>query len=892
MIFLSPLTGQAQKIQELKISGSFTATPLNQLLSTLETNYGIKFFYREEWIQSVEVTQSFNNLPLTTALTQIFKSTELNFKPFQQNSIIIFPKHSENRPGAGSQESKILVVGDPLNVGRYQRVRLQGKIVDGKNEETLTGAVIYNTESGKSTTSDEKGRFAMELASGDLHLRISSMGYEDLNQTVRLFENGTAGFELFEKSHSIQEVTVVGQDAKSARAQMSMIRMSSVTIKDLPVLMGEADLIKSLVLMPGVQSTGEMSSGFNVRGGNSDQNLVLLDGAPVFNITHLFGFFSIVNPDAVQDVTLFKGGIPAIYGERVSSVLDVQLKEGRKENLGISGGLGLIDSRLNVEGPLGKNKKSSFFLGGRTTYSDYLLRLTRNPQFINSVAHFYDLDGTASIEFSQKNHLKLIGYASSDLFNLNSNSLYHYDNLLGSLNWKLNFSEKVISSTTMAYSNYATKTETHDPQRPTDDYTLKSDIRYGSLKYVVSFFPTFRQRFNAGFQGVGYQISPGSLDPTQPASNVLSAAIRKEQSVEAALFTDADFDLGSDLSLSTGLRYTRFLNLGPGVVYQYLPGQTKSTGTITDSTTYQSGKAISAYQGLEPRLSVKYNLQEGTSFRFSYQRIHQFISQVSNTAVISPADYWKLADPYIAPLINDQVALGFFKNPGKGKFEASAEVYYKKLQNMLEYKNGAQLLLNQHIETDLLMARGYSYGLELLAKKNSGRMTGWVSYTYSRTFRQTNGQFPDEIINGGKYYPSVYDIPHDLAAIVNYKLSRRWRFSGNFVFLSGRPITLPEQKYVLRGNQVVYYSERNKYRMPPYNRMDVSITLDENLRKKRGWKGSWTFSIYNLYGRKNPYSVFYRKDATVQGTVSNPYSIYELSIIGVPVPSVTYNFKF
>jgi hypothetical protein len=893
VIFIfSPLTGRSQKIQEIKISGTLAGTPLSEFLDSIETNNGIKFFYKGEWIKTVEVTQSFNNLPLTTALTLIFRNKGLTYRTFQQNSVIIFPIDSENQPGFGTKESKILVIGDPLNLGRYQRVRLQGKISDGKNEETLAGAVIFNIESGKATTTDAKGRYTLELPSGDLHLRISFIGFEDLNQSIRLIQNGNADFELFESSHPIGEVTVVGDDARATRAQMSMIRMSSVTLKELPVLMGEADLIKSLVMMPGVQSTGEMSSGFNVRGGNTDQNLVLLNGAPVFNITHLFGFFSMINPDAVQDVTLYKGGIPAIYGERISSVMDIQMKEGRKENFGINGGIGLIDSRLNIEGPLGKLKKSSFFIGGRSTYSDWLLRQTRNPTFMNSVAHFYDLNGTANIEFSPKNHLKLMGYTSSDVFNLNSSSLYHYDNLLGSVNWKLNFSDKVISNFTLAYSKYSTKTDTHDPLRPGDDYTLNSNIRYGSIKYIVSLFPTPSQRINMGFQSVEYLINPGKLEPSLSTGNILSASMKKEQSAEMALFVDDDFDLTDKLAFNTGLRYTRFFNFGPGMVYHYLPDQSRSAGTITDSTMFNPGKIIKSYQGLEPRLAIKYSLENGGSIKLSYQRIHQFVNQVSNTAVISPADYWKLADPYIAPLINDQIALGFFKNPEKGNYEASAEIYYKKLQNLLEYKNGAQLILNQHIETDLLMARGYSYGIELLAKKNNGRLNGWVSYTYSRTLRKTDGRFADDIINGGKYYPSVYDKPHDLSAVMNYKISRRWRFSGNFVFSSGRPITLPEQKYVIGGNQVVYYSERNKYRMPPYNRMDVSITLDENLRKKRGWKGSWTLSVYNLYGRKNPYSVFYRKDASVQSTAINQYAIYELSIIGVPVPSITYNFKF
>jgi hypothetical protein len=370
--------------------------------------------------------------------------------------------------------------------------------------------------------------------------------------------------------------------------------------------------------------------------------------------------------------------------------------------------------------------------------------------------------------------------------------------------------------------------------------------------------------------------------------------MRPEQSAEIALFADDNLDISDKLALSIGLRYTQFINYGPGMEYQYAPGMTKSESSITDSIQYKSGAIIQSYHGLEPRIALKYNLPNGGSLRINYQRTHQFVSQISNTAVISPADYWKSADPYLPPLINDQVALGFFKNPNEGKYEFSAEAYYKKLQNLTDYKNGAQLLMNPHIETDLINAQGYSYGLELMAKKNSGRLNGWISYTFSRTFQKADGAYPEEKINGGAYYPSVYDKPHDFSAVMNYKISRRWRFSGNFVFSSGRPITLPEQKYPMGGNQVVIYSERNVYRMPPYHRLDLAVTLDENLRKKRMWKGSWTFSLYNAYGRKNPYSVFYRKEASLQSADKNKtqYAIYKLSIIGVPVPSITYNFKF
>jgi len=892
-ILLSAQLSRSQDIQEIKITGSFTKAPIQEFFNSLENKYEIRVFYKEDWIKAVEVTKTFNDVPLVQVLNQILADKQLTFKFFQNNSIFIYPQGADKRSGIGTDDSQILVIGDPLNQGRYQRAKLQGRVLDGKNGETLAGAVIYNLEGGLGTSTDSNGKFTLDMATGDAHLQISFVGYENQTQKIRLIQNGSADFELFEESHYIDEVTVIGgQEAKASKAQMSMIKMNSATLKELPVLMGEADLIKSMVMMPGVQSVGEMSSGFNVRGGNTDQNLVLLDGSPVFNTTHLFGFFSMINPDAVKDVTLYKGGIPAAYGERISSVMDVQLKEGRSENLSINGGIGLINSRLTIEGPFKKKKKSSFMIGGRSTYSDWMLQQTKNPTFMNSVAHFYDINGTADIEFGPKNHLKLTGYISSDVFNLNSSSLYNYANSLGSLNWKLNLSKKLISNLNLAYSKYDLKMDQKDPVQPEDDYLLKSNIQYSSLKYSLSFYPTDRQRINTGFQAIGYKINPGQIVPSQTSSNVLPETLRKEQSAELALFVDEDFDLSEKLSFNLGLRFTKFINYGPGLVYHYDPNLPKSLSSIIDSTIYKSGDIIKSYQGFEPRLAVKYNLDNGGSLRLSYQRIHQFVNQISNTAVISPADYWKSADQNLAPLINDQIALGFFKNSRKGKYETSAEMYYKKLQNLIEYKNGAQLLMNNHIETDLLMANGYSYGIELLAKKNEGRLNGWVSYTYSRTFRKSESQFSSQNINSGKYYPSVYDKPHDLSAVMNYKISRRWRFSGNFVLSSGRPITLPEQKYYYGANQVVVYSDRNKYRMPPYHRMDVSITLDENLRIKRMWKGSWTFSIYNVYGRKNPYSVFYRKEASLQSTDKSQYSIYKLSIIGVPVPSITYNFKF
>lgn len=882
----------AQPIQEKRINGKFQKVNLQEFFNALEKDYNIHFYYRTEWVKTYVVNQEFKDAPLIQVLNLLFDRQPLSFRFFQNNSVVIFPKGSDGRQKIGADEPQILIIGDPMNEGRYNSALIKGKVLDGKNTEPLAGAVVFHPQTGIGTTTNATGTFELDLPTGDHTLQVSFMGYEILSQQIKLIENGTVNFELFEESHNLEEVTVMGDDTKATKAQMSMVKVNSRIMKELPVLMGEADVIKSVVMMPGVKSVGEMSSGFNVRGGNNDQNLILMDGAPVFNTSHLFGFFSMINPDAVKDVTLFKGGIPASYGERISSIMDVQLKEGNTENLKFYGGVGLINSRFTLEGPFVKKKKSTFLIGGRSTYSDWIMRQSRNAQFMNSVAHFYDVNGTLNLSLGENNTLKLMGYLSNDVFNLNSNSLYTYGNTIGSLNWKMNLSKQVISNLSLAYSKYNFNLDQQDPDLPDDDYRLITGLKYGSAKYILSWLPNEKHRINTGFQAIGYKIRPGEIEAITTPTNVVHEKVADEQAIELGVFADDDIELSASTALNIGLRYARFMSMGPATVLNYDPNQTINSGSVTDSTVFGNWETAKMYHGIEPRLALKLDLSSGGSVRMSYQRIHQFMNQISNTSVMSPADFWKSSDAHILPLVSDQFALGLFKTPQKGLFETSAEVYYKKLQNLSEYKNGAILVMNHHVEADLINANGYAYGLELYAKKNSGRLNGWVSYTYSRTMRKTDNRFPDEVVNAKKYYPSVYDKPHDLSTVMNYQISRRWRFSGNFVLSSGRPVTLPELKYTYGGKQVVYYSDRNKYRMPPYHRMDVSITLDENLRRKRMWKGSWTFSVYNLYGRKNPYSVFYRKDPSIQQTDKNQYAIYKLSVIGVPVPSITYNFKF
>ncbi len=872
-------------VKELRISGSFNNTPVVDFLNYLEDNYQLKTYYQKEWIDSLVVGSTFDEIPIIQVLNRMFGQGNLTYDFFQE-SIVLYPRTSS---GKTYTESSVLYIGDPLNEGRYSKATISGTITDGKNGERLPGAVVFVKDIEKGFTADSNGEFDMELETGTHQLQINFVGFEPVTQEVELIEDGEVIFELFEETHNLDEITVTANDNNSSRTQMSMMEVKSKAIKELPVLMGEADVIKSVVMMPGVQSVGELSSGFNVRGGNSDQNMVLMDGAPIFNTSHLFGFFSMLNPDAINSVTLYKGGLPASYGDRVASVMDIQLKEGEVDHLQLNGGLGIVNSRFTLEGPFVKDKKSTFLLGGRSTYSDWVLRQMKNADFKKSVANFYDLNANINLHFSGKHNLKIVAYNSGDEFNLNSNSLYQYNSLISALNWKIGIGKKLVSDLNASYSLYDFSLDEIDEINSANDYQLKTGIEYASLKYNLSYMPGEKLKLNGGFQVTGQRVNPGQIEPLEDETVIDNRKIQKEQALEYAAYLESEFDLSEKLSMTVGGRFTQFDNIGESTVYLYDENNSRVPENIIDSLYFGKNEVVKSYNGFEPRLSFKYTLSSGGSLRWAYQRIYQYANQVSNTSVVSPADFWKLSDYYTKPLLSDQLAIGYFKDYLKPGLETSIELYYKNLENLIEYKDGSVLVMNNNLETDIIQADGYAYGMELYVKKSTGRLNGWLSYTYSRTMRKTDNEFDSEIINNGDYYPSVYDKPHDLSIVANYQISRRWRFSCNFVLSSGRPTTLPEQKFSYGGEQLVYYSERNQYRMPTYHRFDVSITIDENLKKKRSWKGSWTFSIYNLYGRKNPYSIYYQRGDNNNLEV---FGLYKFSIIGMPVPSVTYNFKF
>lgn len=881
----------AQQSEEIKINGSFNNQPFTDFISLLEKDYELKVFYKTGWVESCNVTAQFNDTPLVQALNLVLSEQQLTWRFFQDDGILIYKKEYD-QVNENSDSDQFKVVGNPLNIGRYKTAKLIGRVTDGATGEPLTGAVVFDPKSKKGTSTNASGQFEIQLPTGEHQLQFSFVGFENSLIKVKLIEDGFADFQIFEESHKIAEVTVLGVQSDLPRAQMSLVQMTSAEIKNLPALMGEVDILRGMTMRAGVQMVSELSPGYNVRGGNTDQNLLLVSGTPVFNASHLFGFLSLINPDVVNDVRLFKGGIPLQFGERVSSVMEVDFKEGNKDNVRVYGGIGLINSRLAIEGPMTKSKKITFVAGGRNSYTDWILKEIPDPNISQSVARFYDATGKITWKFDAHNKLSVMGYISNDEYSTSAQSVNKYGSVLGNLTLNNRFSESLYGELNLAHSRYKYQLTDYANNNQLESYYLRNNLNYSSAGYNFKWHISPRNNVNAGFKAVYSFVSPGEVEPMQSQTLIDYKKLNDERLFEWAVYAGDEFEVLPNFSITAGLRFSWAGNIGQPVVYFYNPDQPLDQANVTDSLLFAENEVSASYSGFEPRLMLSFDLNDYNTLKFNYQRVRQNIFQFSNSAVISPAETWKSIDYYLKPLISDQVAFVFENNSVLRNTTLAAELYFKYLQNLIEYKNGAQLLMNSHLETALIPTQGYSTGIELSATKSMGRLTGYAGYVFSLTRQKNTSKFEEENLWGGDYYRSLYDRPHDLTAAITYNISRRWRFSANFVFISGRPVTLPEIKYVFAGEQLIYYSERNKYRMPPYHRADVSITFDENLRKRRMWKGSWTLSVYNLYGRNNPYSVYYKKSLTTAANDYRLFSLYKLSVIGIPVPSLTYNFKF
>ena len=880
-------------------SAAYTIQPSNdsisyqELFDALQNRDSASIFYKPEWFDNKKISSATAQLGLEDALSRVTTINRLSYIILDKHSIVFVPYRVTTYSNQGSGLSDVLLIGNPDEYGKYAKATLTGKITNGKTGESLPGVMLSVEKLKTGTVTDVNGNFSFTLPVGEHILKLSFVGYEESSRKIKLFGNGTSDFELFENSIKLKEVVITAERAEYniTGTQMSLLHLNAKSIKELPTSLGETDIIKSMSLLPGIQTSGEFGSGFNVRGGGSDQNLILIEDVPLFNYSHLFGLTSTINADNVANVTLLKAGIPARYGERASSVMDIRLGQDNTDKVRLKGGIGLLSSRLSLQIPM-FGKKATLVVGGRSSYSNWLLRKLPDVDLMNSTANFYDLNALFTANVNANNKLVLFGYYSYDKFNFYQSANYAYSNLLGSLRWIHLYGSKLSSGLLIGYSQYKYNVNESDTLHREEAYQIDLNNRYNNLKWNFNWQPNATHTVNFGINSVLYRIMPGQESAFGQQSLVKTITVQTEKGLENAAYISDNHDITAKLNAEIGLRFVHYLDLGPGTVLTFESGQPLSEETVIDTLHYRQNQIISHSSALEPRLSFRYNLDERSSVKWSYNRIDQFINLISNNAVMSPTDTWTLSSQHIKAVVSDQIALGYFRNFAKNAYEVSVESYFRNMQNVVEYKNGAQILLNQHIETDLLRAHGYTYGVEVYARKSSGLLTGWISYTYSRSMLKSSGSTEEEQINKNRYYPSNFDKPHNLVVMVNYHLSRRWRVAGTFVYNTGRPVTLPELKFNSEGNQVIYYSDRNKYRLPDYHRLDISISFDENLRLKKMWKGSWTLSVINVYGRENAYSVYYtQEDQRIYNGLGSA-GLFKMYIIGIPLPTLTYNFIF
>ena len=771
-----------------------------------------------------------------------------------------------------------------------EKFTLSGTITDFKNNETLIGVNIYIPSLKIGTTTNEYGFYSLTAPVGEHQIEITYVGFQTVEKTVNLNKNTKMNFGLNEGGEELQEVVIKDNKGKIniKSPEMSANKLSIATIKKMPVVLGEVDVLKSILLLPGVTNAGEGASGFNVRGGGADQNLILLDEATIFNSSHVFGFFSVFNPDAIKDLKLYKGGIPARYGGRASSVLDIYQKDGSSKDFHMNGGIGLISSRILAEGPIIKDR-GSFLIGGRASYAHLFLKLSEDQK--DNSAYFYDLNTKLSYKLNDNNNLYLSGYFGRDVFSLNKSFTNIYGNSTLNLRWNHLFSEKLFSNLSLIYSDYY-----YGLDLDFVGFKWDSGIRNYNIKYDFKHYFSDKFKLNYGLNGIYYEFNPGTIKPSDSESGINPDQLDKKYAFEPSFYIDAENQLSKKITIAYGLRYSLFYRLGESTVNLYENNnpvvfnsdlQIYEKGTPIDTKYYGKNKVIKSFNNFEPRFSASYQLNDDQAIKASYNRMAQYLQLISNTSSPTPLDVWMPSDTYIKPQIADQVALGYFRNIKNGAYSIEVETYYKEIQNRLDYIDGADLIANNAIEQVILNGQMRAYGLEVMFKKNEGKFNGWISYTLSKSEQQTSGRTPEEIgINNGQWYSSAYDKTHNLAITSAYNLNEKWSFGANFALQSGQPVTYPNGQYEYLGITVPNYGLRNENRLPAYHHLDISATLTPRKNKDRNWKGEWVFSIYNLYNRQNAASINFR-----QNIDTGQNEAVKTSIFGI-VPAVSYNFKF
>jgi len=891
ILFFSPGNSIfSQSISQIRVSGQFNEQPVLEIVQELLVSQPLKLFITDSNLLSQSKSLSYQDVPLTTALDQLFQGTPADFIIYRDYAVIIGPRSKINQSYNADYYSRLeeivsqqadeheMIVGSKDLLQPFGMVTLTGRLSDDLTGEEIAGAAVILEDSSDMTATSESGRFTLKVPTGKQTLIVQYIGYDRLEVPLMVFSDDDIELNLSKNVLNLDEVTIeaVAENVNVESIQIGVARVDMKGINKIPVFMGEVDIEKVLLLQPGVSKVAEGSSGFNVRGGEVDQNLIMLDEGILLNSSHALGFLSTFNPDMVQSVVLHKGYMPAYYGGRLASALDVRTRNGDLERFRLKAGLSPITGRLNLEVPVIKSK-SSVNLGVRYNYADLLLKLAKSPEVNRSASFFYDTQVRYSHNLNENNSLEFSFYISNDEFRYSNDFEFDYQTLLGQISFKSQINEHLFSNLSLVGSNYnSSRTELEESKAA----RLDNFVDYLKLKEQLTFSWSNGLKLDAGISGVYYQVNPGNIVPVSEASFVTAKTLEDEQALETALFLHTDWELTENLALSAGLRGVLYNYLGPKTVYQYEEDAPILVENITDTLVYESGDIIETYHSLEPRLSFRYRLTPSESFKGGYSRTVQYINQFSNFAAPTPSSVWQLSNSHINPTRAHNFSLGFFKNYGSNIWETSIEGYYRLTDELFDYKDFADLNANDHLETELAAGTGQSYGLELSIKKKRGRFNGWLSYTLSRTERKV-----DEI-NDGHWYLSNLDKTHDISLVGIIDFNERHSLTINFNYATGRPTTAPIGNYRDESGLIIpIYSERNEIRTPDFHRLDISYTVGQGYNRSKRLKTSWSFSIYNLYGRKNPYSVFF-----VQKPF-NPPTANQFSVLGSVFPSIAFNIE-
>jgi TonB dependent receptor/CarboxypepD_reg-like domain/TonB-dependent Receptor Plug Domain len=900
-----PLLALAQEKTE-----SIDKISLVQFIKEMEDSSAYRFYYVADWIDSVAINTLAKKKSLQEVLETELKNTRIRF--YIDDYKVIFTDNAPIIQGLDStffsagidttksninysfrkedipidqvekeMEDRTIEIGvkqlSPKNI-----LALVGYVKEKKTNEAISGAQVYIENTSKGTTTNTAGFYSISIPSGAYTLVVQYTGMNREKRRILFYSDGKLDVTMEEDVISLKEVIIESErDANISSNQMGKSILDMKSIKNVPKILGENDILQVALTLPGVKSVGEGASGLNVRGGNADQNLIQMNEATIYNTSHFLGFFSVFNSDVIKTTELYKSGIPAQYGGRLSSILDIQMKDGNQNKFSGNGGIGPVTARLALEIPLVK-ERTSLILGGRTTYSDWILNQIPLSTLKKSRASFYDLVGRLTHKFNERNSIAISYYHSGDQFKLGNDSLFSYSNNLVSLQWRTSFNRNLHSLLSLTHSEYAYHIDYQKILQ--NSFDLRFGIKESNFKWDFNLYHGVH-KIDFGLHTKLYNLNPGYINGKGIESLVKSDRVDDESGLESALYASDNIEITPKLSLNLGLRFSSFTALGQRTILSYNANLPRENVSVIDSNRYGKNKGIVNYAGPEYRVSTRYSLPRQSSLKFSYNRTRQYIHMLSNTVSVAPLTTWKLSDPNIKPQLGDQISFGFYKDIQSKNIEMSAEAYYKWFDNVIDYKVGSELILNKHIEQDVLQGNGKAYGIELFFRKKSGKLNGWFSYAFSRTFLRMNSKFDFEKINNGSYYPANYDKPNDVTVVMNYKFTRRYSISSNFTYSTGRPITFPVGQYFLGGGYKISYSDRNQFRIPDYIRLDVGFNIEGNHKIKKPFAGFWSISVYNILGFNNPYSIYFRSENGV-------INAYKLSIFAAPIPTITYNFKF